>query len=67
VTDYERLAADMTAAGLPGTVAGAYRLATRAFRGEAMTDKEMELVATWEARTASTPCHPETARDKRGN
>ncbi len=57
MTDYERLALD-----LGTTLARAVKLATAAWRGETMTDREAGLVAAWEARTASAPWHLEILR-----
>lgn len=64
MTDYERLASDLTAGGIKASVATARRLADRAMYGEAMTDTEARIVAAWEARTAREPWHPDAARQK---
>lgn len=67
MTEYEQLAADMVRAGTKdATLGGAYRLAMRAWRGEAMTDREAGLVGAWEARTAGEPWNADVAR-QRGN
>lgn len=66
MTDYERLASDMVAGGLKGTLGSARSLADRAMYGQAMTDKEAAIVAVWEARTLRAAWKPDAAR-QRGN
>ena len=55
MTDYERLAADLTAAGIKASVATARGLSERAFYGQPMKDTEARIVAAWEARIVATP------------
>lgn len=66
MTDYERLAADLTAAGIRSTVADAYKLAGRAWAGAMLPDREARIVAAWEDRTAAASWNPEIARQRTG-
>ena len=53
LTDYELLADALEAAGLRGSLARAYHLATLAWQGQELPPAEAAVVAAWEARTTS--------------
>lgn len=63
MSDYERLAADLTAAGIKASVATARRLATMAWCGATLAGDAAAVVAAWEARTLATPWRPDITRN----
>ena len=67
MTDYDRLAADLTSAGIKASVATARALADKAMYGQTMTDMEARVVAAWEAQTARLPWWPEATRRGTGS
>jgi len=64
MTDYERLAADLNAAGIKATRESAYRLAQREWTGQAMTDGEALVVDAWKLAMAAEPWGNATARQR---
>lgn len=64
MTDYELLASDLNAAGIKADTMKAHKLATMAWEGKPLPDREAAIVAAWEASTLSTPWDNTVARQK---
>lgn len=64
VTDYEQLAADLTAAGIKATRESAYRMAERHWTGQHITRAETAVMDAWLARTLAEPWKPDVARQR---